>query len=60
MSVLKCYTGQNTLAVSLWAQEKAGAKLDNFHVEVRAKVESSINKVENQVASSWTKRAGAY
>lgn len=54
------YQGKNTLAVSLWAQDKAGAKLNDLHLEVRAKIESSMAKVVNQQASSWTKRDGAY
>jgi hypothetical protein len=46
--------------VSLWAQEAGGAKLDDFHVEVRAKVESSLHDIVNVEASAWKKRTGTY
>jgi hypothetical protein len=54
------YSSRNTLAVSLWAHEKGGAKLNDFHVELNAKLESGKAKVVNTAALGWTKRPGAY
>jgi hypothetical protein len=54
------YRGKNTLAMSLWAHEAAGAKISNLHLEVRAKVESSKQAAVNLPFTPWSKRAGAY
>jgi hypothetical protein len=54
------YNGTNSLAVSLWAHQNAGAKLTNLHLELRAKAESSKQAVVNLPATAWTARANAY
>ncbi|KAF7331749.1 Beta-galactosidase [Mycena kentingensis (nom. inval.)] len=53
------YNGQNTLAVSLWALDKPGAKLDSFNLQLTRQIESSI-KVINQPFSPWSPRANAF
>ncbi|KAG5654663.1 hypothetical protein H0H81_009911 [Sphagnurus paluster] len=53
------YNGQNTLAVSLWAEGAVGAKLNSIALELRAKVESSIGAIVNQPLPSWSMRPGA-
>lgn len=52
--------GQNTLAVSLWAHDASGAKLDSLSLQFTKKLQSSMAPVKNQVASAWTPRANAY
>jgi hypothetical protein len=52
-------TGQNTLAVSLWAHDAVGAKLEDFRMELRAKVESAMPSVVNQPMPGWEARPGA-
>ncbi|KZV90500.1 glycoside hydrolase family 35 protein [Exidia glandulosa HHB12029] len=54
------YNGANTLAVSLWAHDSAGAKLDSLSLQVTKKVQSSMAPVKNQAMTAWTKRANAY
>lgn len=54
------YNGHNTLAVSLWAADAAGAKLGSLALQLTAKVQSSMEMVINQPAPAWTKRLGAY
>ncbi|KAH8830554.1 glycoside hydrolase family 35 protein [Flagelloscypha sp. PMI_526] len=54
------YKGTNTLAVSLWATEAGGAKLESLALEFTAKAESSINKIKNVAFTPWKKRLGAY
>ncbi|KAF4619804.1 hypothetical protein D9613_005466 [Agrocybe pediades] len=54
------YQGQNTLAVSLWAADSTGAKLDSLALQINAKVETSMPAVVNQPAPAWTQRPGAF
>jgi hypothetical protein len=54
------YRGKNTLAMSLWAHEAAGAKISDLHLELRAKVESSKQAAVNLPFTPWSKRASAY
>ncbi|KAF9008853.1 glycoside hydrolase family 35 protein [Cyathus striatus] len=54
------YNGQNTLAISLWAADAEGAKLQSLALKLTAKVETSRPKVINQPLTSWTRRPGAY
>ncbi|KAJ7237206.1 glycoside hydrolase family 35 protein [Mycena haematopus] len=54
------YNGVNTLGVSLWAADAAGARLDSLALKLTAKVESSMAPVVNQPAASWVKRPGAF
>ncbi|KAG6919301.1 hypothetical protein DXG01_007434 [Tephrocybe rancida] len=54
------YNGRNTLAVSVWAAESGGAKLESLDLELTAKVETGRAAVVNQPAPTWTQRRGAY
>ncbi|KAJ7367956.1 galactose-binding domain-like protein [Mycena albidolilacea] len=54
------YNGVNTLGVSLWAADAAGARLDSLALKLTAKVESSMAPVVNQPAAAWVKRPGAF
>ncbi|EIN05080.1 hypothetical protein PUNSTDRAFT_146007 [Punctularia strigosozonata HHB-11173 SS5] len=54
------YHGENTLAVSLWAQDASGAKLESIDLQVLAKLDSSMPAVTNQPMPKWSKRPGAY
>ncbi|KAF5322689.1 hypothetical protein D9619_001054 [Psilocybe cf. subviscida] len=54
------YQGTNTLAVSLWAANAGGAKLDSLGLKVLSRVESTMPSVTNQPLTSWSARQGAY
>ncbi|KAF8204850.1 glycoside hydrolase family 35 protein [Pholiota molesta] len=54
------YQGQNTLAVSLWAADAGGAKLNSLALQITSKVQSSMANVANAPSPAWTPRAGAY
>ncbi|KAJ7162583.1 glycoside hydrolase family 35 protein [Mycena crocata] len=54
------YHGGNTLAVALWAADKAGARLDSLNLKVTARVESGRVPVVNQPLTAWVKRVGAF
>ncbi|KAJ7590547.1 glycoside hydrolase family 35 protein [Mycena floridula] len=54
------YNGPNTLAVSLWAAESSGAKLDSLKLQLTAKIESNMPVVVNQPLTPWSRRPGAY
>jgi beta-galactosidase GanA len=53
------YNGTNTLAISLWAQEKGGAKLNSLELKLVSKAESSMAKVASQPQPAWTPRPDA-
>ncbi|TFK74453.1 glycoside hydrolase family 35 protein [Pluteus cervinus] len=50
------YAGRNTLAVSIWAMEEGGAKLESLGLELRAQIESSMPSVVNQPLTPWSPR----
>ncbi len=54
------YNGRNTVAISLWATDSAGAKLDSLSLELTAKIHSSMPNIANQPMPEWTRRQGAY
>ncbi|KAK7061407.1 beta-galactosidase [Favolaschia claudopus] len=54
------YSGLNTLGISLWAGDVAGAHLDSISLKLTAKVESSMASVTNQAAAVWAKRPAAF
>ncbi|PPQ68771.1 hypothetical protein CVT24_007713 [Panaeolus cyanescens] len=54
------YNGENTLAVSLWATDVTGAKLNSLDMKLTSKVESSMATVVNQPLTGWEYRRGAY
>ncbi|KAK6435536.1 hypothetical protein LTR95_008279 [Oleoguttula sp. CCFEE 5521] len=54
------YQGSNTLAVSLWVQETAGAKVDGFSLVAGTAVQSGFGKIAPAPQPAWAKRNGAY
>ncbi|KAJ7229001.1 glycoside hydrolase family 35 protein [Mycena pura] len=54
------YSGGNTLAVSVWAQGAAGARLDSLSLKLTARVQSGMAPVANQPFTPWVKRPGAF
>lgn len=54
------YNGANALAISLWAQDKHGAKLNSLELQIVDKVETSMRKVVPAPQLSWKARAGAF
>ena len=53
------YNGPNTLAVSLWAADAGGAKLNSLALQVTSKAESTL-EVANVPMPAWAPRPGAY
>ncbi|KAF9452019.1 glycoside hydrolase family 35 protein [Macrolepiota fuliginosa MF-IS2] len=54
------YNGQNTLAVSLWATDAGGAKINSLNLELRQKVETSFGPIDNAPAPTWRQRPNAF
>lgn len=54
------YEGKNTLAVSLWATDADGGKIDNLGLVLRHKAETDFGPVINAPAPGWTIRPNAY
>ncbi|KAL2002782.1 hypothetical protein VTN02DRAFT_5941 [Thermoascus thermophilus] len=54
------YRGTNWLAVSLWALQSDGAKLDRFELEYATPVITSMNEVTPVEQPRYTPRQGAY
>ncbi|KAJ7499278.1 glycoside hydrolase family 35 protein [Mycena latifolia] len=54
------YSGTNTLALSLWAMDAAGARVEALSLKLTARVESSMPSVANQPAAGWVRRAGVF
>ncbi|KAJ7638480.1 glycoside hydrolase family 35 protein [Roridomyces roridus] len=54
------YNGLNTLAISLWANDAGGARIDSLALKLTAQIESSMGAVENQPLTVWTSRPGAF
>ena len=52
--------GKNWLAVSLWSQEKNGAKLDGFELEAQAAVLSGYGSIASSPTNNWAQRQDAY
>ncbi|KAK6353296.1 hypothetical protein TWF696_005268 [Orbilia brochopaga] len=50
------YNGANTIAISLWAMQPAGAHLRSLDLRILGKVEGGVGKVENSPMPPWTKR----
>jgi hypothetical protein len=40
------YAGKNYIAITIWAQQAAGAKLDDLKLEVDAEIQSAYRKPE--------------
>lgn len=54
------HQGKYTIALSLWAFESTGAKLDGLFLKADGIVETSMREVESVSQPSWKKRDGAY
>ncbi len=55
------YHGENWVAVSLWAMEARGAKIDGFRLTLAGTpVVTAYGPVEMVAAPAWKKRDGAY
>jgi len=54
------YAGTNYIAITIWAQQAAGAKLDGLKLEVDAEIQSAYRKPELSWDDSWEERDGAY
>ena len=54
------YQGENTLAMSLWAEDVNGGKLNSLDMQFTGKIESTMPSIVNQPAPAWSPRSGAY
>jgi len=54
------YQGENTLAMSLWAEDVNGGKLNSLAMQFTGKIESTMPSIVNQPAPAWSPRSGAY
>lgn len=54
------YHGTNTVAMTLWAQDAGGARLDGFELKADAVIASGGARPELVESPSWTEREGAY
>ncbi|KAJ5368740.1 uncharacterized protein N7496_008500 [Penicillium cataractarum] len=54
------HNGTNYLALSLWAQDKSGAKIEGLTLEPTAYIKSGYAKPQLSPGVSWTRRPGAY
>lgn len=54
------YHGSNYVAVSLWALEADGGKIDSLSLVAGPVIQSGFGTVANSPLTGWTKRAGAY
>ncbi|KAJ5578415.1 CAZyme family GH35 [Penicillium hispanicum] len=54
------YRGTNWIALSLWAQEEDGAKLDAFELTYTTPVLTALSNIESVDQPKYQKRQGAY
>jgi len=54
------YQGTNWLALTLWAHDSTGAKLDDFALLANTPVLTALSNIKPAPQPKWTKRAGAY
>lgn len=54
------YQGQNFIAITLWAQQADGAKLEGLELVADAAIQSGYQKPKLSWSDAWTKREGAY
>ncbi|WYZ36897.1 hypothetical protein EsH8_II_000403 [Colletotrichum jinshuiense] len=54
------YQGSNHLAITLWAMEKGGAKVEGLKWEVGMVTATGFGKVEPAPQPKWAERKGAY
>ncbi|KAH7010369.1 glycoside hydrolase superfamily [Ilyonectria destructans] len=54
------YNGQNTVALTLWALEEAGARLKGFELLANRVIQSGYRKPGQTIQPGWKRRPGAY
>ncbi|KFY87587.1 hypothetical protein V500_06879 [Pseudogymnoascus sp. VKM F-4518 (FW-2643)] len=54
------YQGSNTVALTLWAQQPSGAKLQGLSLTAATPVLTALNNIELVPMPKYAKRAGAY
>jgi hypothetical protein len=54
------YAGTNYAAITIWAQQAAGAKLGGLKLEVDAEIQSAYRKPALSWDDAWEERNGAY
>jgi hypothetical protein len=54
------YSGTNYVAITIWAQQDAGAKLGGLKLEVDAEIQSAYRKPALSWDDAWEERDGAY
>lgn len=54
------YRGSNTVAVSLWAQEEAGARVEGLSLVAGPVVQSGFGAIEAAPQPEWAERQGVY
>ena len=54
------YAGTNYIAITIWAQQNAGAKLDGLKLEVDAEIQSAYRKPKLSWDDELEERDGAY
>ncbi len=54
------YHGVNYIALSLWALDASGAKIENIQLVTDAVIQSGFGKVELSPMPGYTRRPGAY
>ncbi|PCH04028.1 Glycoside hydrolase, family 35 [Penicillium occitanis (nom. inval.)] len=54
------YQGENWVAITLWAQESSGAKVDRFELTYTTPVLTALTGIESSPQPAYSQRAGAY
>ena len=54
------YHGENWLALTLWAMEQGGARLEKFSLEATAEVQSGYGNIALSPMPKWVPRPMAY
>jgi hypothetical protein len=54
------YEGENFIAVTLWAQQEGGAKLDGLELVADAVIQSGYQRPRLSWSDVWRQREGAY
>jgi hypothetical protein len=54
------YEGENFIAVTLWAQQEGGAKLDGLELVADAGIQSGYQSPSLSWSDAWSQREGAY
>lgn len=54
------YNGENTIALTLWALDADGAKVNGFELKPSSTILSGYQKPASVPQPAWTPRPGAY